>query len=558
MSAIIFRRLGLSLGLLCSLWVGCFAQVVDTSKESSLQKPISLKLKIAQLPDALKQISKLTGVKLTCIAPVSDLKVTVLVKDIPAGLVLAKIASALDCEWKADGDLFRLTMDSEEIKNRDRYVAAESLSAQKEITDALNGIAEATTVDPQVAADELSKTKKPDNERLAVLGFVQHSPDPSLGRFLANLSSQDVAAFWRGEVVGGIGAPSSLANQNTQVAVGEAGGGFGPRSNSIRMRVPPATLVQYDPLLYQVNVWQGGAMRHFHLRPMHLVTQFKPEGKLASMPFGKEVLDWDQPIPIQGDFKKVNLDSADPTFSNAANRFSVSDLLENVFDVTGVPIVADAFRVSSGLKTARHSAQSLTAWLENLKANAHVFTRFEDGIITVRHGGFWRLRTFETPEEKLAPIERKVANGVMLEDYANFVSKLSSEQARALSLPGEAVTKFDSRPIEQGLPALRFFASLGSQMIGQAQLEGASFREFDANQRQLYQTAALEGAFYGSVSPSFASYLLRLSSTGDFTGLGFLMRNTVTNLNGAAVDTQSLIFGVNQSQAATYGLEFRQ
>jgi hypothetical protein len=276
------------------------------------------------------------------------------------------------------------------------------------------------------------------------------------------------------------------------------------------------------------------------------------------MPFGKEVLDWDQPIPTDGDITKVNLDAADPTFTNADNRFSVSDLLENVFDVTGVPIIADAFRVSSGLKTARHSVETLTAWLENLKVNSHVFTRFEDGVVVIRHCGFWRLRTFETPEEKLAPIERKVEAGVSIDDYANFVFKLTAEQARALSLPGESVTKFDTRPIEQGLPALRFYATLDNQMVGQAQLDGASVKEFDANQRQLFQVATLEAAFYGSVSPSFASYLIKLSSTGDPTGLGFLIRTGTTNVNGHAVDTQSFIFGVSPTQATTYTLAIGQ
>ena len=557
MNATIFRRLGLILVLIASLTVCSLAQGIDPSKESRLQALITVKLKIAQLPDALKQLGKLAGVRLTCIAPISDLKVTVLVKDVPVGLVLAKIANALDCEWKADGDVFRLTMDPNEIKNRDRYVLAENQIAQKEISDQINRIAEAASIEPKAAEDEIRDNRNLDPERLAVLNMVDHSPDASLASSLSRMTPQQATSFWRGEVVASSPVPISVASQNAD-GTGEVGGGLPPRSHALRIPVGATTLIQYDPVLYQVNVWQGGAVRHFSIRPRHLVSQFVPTGKLASLPFGKAVLAWDQPVPTNGDLTKVSLAAANPDFGNAGRRFSVSDLLEDAFDATGVPIVADAFRVSSGLTTPEHGAEAFTGWLENLKQKAHVSTRFEDGIVIVRHGGFWRLRAFEVPEENLVPLDRMPENGLTLSDYASLVAKLTVEQATALALPGEAVTKFDTRPIEQGLPALRFFASIESQTIAQAQGNGVAFDQLGQVQRQLFQIAVLEGAFYGTMSTRFTPYALRLASSGDSSGLGFLIRPAQSVVNGMEVDGQSLIFGLSPVQGTTFNLAIGQ
>ncbi len=155
-----FRRTW-CIGLLVILATAGHAQLADVSKDPRLLKPISIKLKIEQLPDALAKLSKLTGVKIESAPVIKDLKVTVMVQDVPAGLVLDKIAGALDCEWKADGPILRLSMDPDERTHRDRYIEAENQQALKEVQDGLATLVDLSSKDPAVLEQELRQMAGP-------------------------------------------------------------------------------------------------------------------------------------------------------------------------------------------------------------------------------------------------------------------------------------------------------------------------------------------------------------------------------------------------------------
>ena len=139
----LFRRAALVAVMTCLCGVAC-AQSADISHGANLDTPISLKLKIILIPDALKQISKQAWVKLTSLEPISDLKVTVFGKDVTAGLVLEKIASVLSCEWVHDGDLWRLHMAPEVSHARERIVLKEEELAQQDLTDEVKKLVEAS------------------------------------------------------------------------------------------------------------------------------------------------------------------------------------------------------------------------------------------------------------------------------------------------------------------------------------------------------------------------------------------------------------------------------
>jgi len=553
--------------LALGLFPKCFAQTGEIAKDPRLQKPVTIRLKIAQLPDALKQISKLTGVKLECMSLISDLKVTVLVSDMPSGLVLDKIANVLGCRWTADGDLFRLGMDSDERSRRDKYVEAENDAAQKEIEKELNQVALASTMDPLAAGQELQEQMaalkgdpsgkvKYDPDRVSLLKKVG-ATDIAFGQFLTNLNAAKVSAFWKGSVVVG---PSPLGRPDPAPVDATATSDQVPpqRTRPRRVPAPVPVFVQYDPLLYQVHISQRGATRVFAKRAAHLVTEFAPTGQLATLPFGKEVLSWDQGVPTDGDLAKQTMDPATIESKNANYKFSTADLLEQVFDTSGVQIVADAFRTPVTMQNAGHVGGSVGAWFAAFKLQSHVFTRFEDGVVLVRHGGFWRLRKFETPEELLAPLEKKASGtGPSLDDYAAFAAKLSPEQAEPFLVHGESVTKFDPKPIETCLPALQFYASLDSRAINLATQDGISYAQLQSTQRQLFDQAALEGVFLGASNVAFNESLIKLSTSGDGRGLGFLMRKGIVDPKGGTGDGQSMLFGANLNQASTYSIPLR-
>ena len=556
--------------LLASLVFGecAWSQASDVSKDARLQKPISIKLKIVQIGDAISKLSKISGVPLDRSPAIKDLKVTVLVHEVPAGLVLDKIAKTLGCEWKADGQLFRLVMNPDEQTARTRYSEAEEDAAQKEIAAELDTISRVSNMDPAAAQKELldlesakNGSKPPDPDRIDLLKHAMNRQDIMLGRFLSDLSNDKLSAFWRGDVVG---VPPNLAEQKFQEPT--ATGLAGPAPVTRGLTAPGASMssmplfVQYDPLLYRVQALQGFGIRYIAKRLGKIITSPLPAGALANMTFGKEVLSWDMPVPTDGDLTKLTIQPSKSPSQYSNHLYSIADFLEKAFDQSQVPIIADAFRVPALSKDFDRGVGEYTSWLSNLKKDNSLTTRFEDGFVLVRHGGFWRLRKFETPEEQIAVLEAKVSKtGPTLEDYGAFVSKLSPEQAKPFCIRNGSLVKFDTTPIERGLPALKFFAELDRGSIEKATQDGIAFAQMSAALRESFTDAAIQGVFFGASPSSFNLGLVNFAATGDGRGLGFLMRTgDVTRPDGAIGPAQDLVFGSSLTEATIYKLPVGQ
>jgi len=521
-----------------------FGQSANVVNDTRLKTPISVKLKIVQLPDALKQLTKLGGVKLTNVQTINDLKVTVFVKDLPEGVLLDKIAGVLGCEWKADGDLLRLVVDPEERIRRDRYIDAEDAAARKEVESELDRMARAGSTNPTATDDVHVGSVSP--------AGTGNPRDAALASFLSGLDGGRVSALWRGDVVAGSMPPSEAAGVDANSSGLSASGGFNQNRRRPRPALGAPIFMQYDPLLYQVQISSGASVRTVAKRPAHLITDYAPSGALANMPFAKEVLGWDQAVPAEGDLTKVSIAATDKISANAGHRLSIADYLEVAFDQTQVPIVADGFRTPTLSKELNHGVGPMTSWLATLKQENHFFTRFEDGVVMVRHGGFWRLRKFETPEEVLAPFEQKASKEKLsLDDYASLVLKLTPEQLKPFSTANQSVVRFDPHPIEVALPALQFYGSLDSRSIGRAMENGVSCNQLGSTQRSLFNQAAFEGVFLGAASAGFKQDLVRLYNTGDERGLGFVMRKGVP-AGGSAAAGQAMLFGASISEASTY------
>ncbi len=552
-------------------WLGSFAgicsvagaQASDIKADPRLQKPISLHIKIGAITDTLSQISKASGVVLDRSPSIKDLKVTVLVQDVTTSLVLDKIASTLGCAWKADGPTYRLVMTPDEQAARNRYVDSEESIAQKEVADEIVLISKLAYVNPTAARKELlelTEAKSKDQDRIEFLKRAINRQDVMLGRFLSSMSADKVSSFWRGDIIPA--TPALLAQS------------LDPTSSDSRLPAPvqrnkrfqPGTtpdgmpsFIQYDPLLFRLRVFQGFGVRNVATRLSTVVTEPLPTGSLAKMPFGKEVLEWDQDVPTDGEIAKASVSQTKDKSTYANGRFSVADFLEKAFDQTHLPIVADAFRVPAAAKSLDRGVGSLSSWLATLKADNHLTTHFEDGFIMVRHGGFWRLRKFETPEELYAELESKVSKtGPTLEQYGAFVSKLSAEQAKPFSLPEATLAKFDTVPLEVGLPALRFYSGLDSQLIAKATENGISYGQMSSSLRQAFITASVEGIFFDATQGSFLPTLLRLAQTGDARGLGFIMRTDQVKVNAATREGQDLVFGATASEATIYRIPVKE
>lgn len=86
-------------GILLILSSACSGQQSSPTLQATSAPHVTTRLKAAPLQEALKELSRLTGVRMTCSADTSDLKVTVLVNDLPLDIVQARLAETLHLTW---------------------------------------------------------------------------------------------------------------------------------------------------------------------------------------------------------------------------------------------------------------------------------------------------------------------------------------------------------------------------------------------------------------------------------------------------------------------------
>jgi hypothetical protein len=86
-------------GIWLAASVVCSGQQLATTPQATAPPRVTARLKGIPLSEALKELSRLTGVHLTASADTADLKVIVLVSDLPLDVVRARLADALHLTW---------------------------------------------------------------------------------------------------------------------------------------------------------------------------------------------------------------------------------------------------------------------------------------------------------------------------------------------------------------------------------------------------------------------------------------------------------------------------
>ncbi|MEZ0326313.1 MAG: hypothetical protein ACAH95_10445, partial [Fimbriimonas sp.] len=153
--------------------------------------------------------------------------------------------------------------------------------------------------------------------------------------------------------------------------------------------------------------------------------------------------------------------------------------------------------------------------LSALKAEAKVL----NGIVGVRHRGFWRLRQFEIPDsvkgayEQLAKVEP-----LTLDQYASFATRLKPAQVAAVMLEDAFSLDLDMTPFARMMPALQFYALLSPAQKREAH-SGLEAANLSPVQKKAFVDAMLNGTLK---SKSPITYLSPLYA-GDFSQVGVLV-----------------------------------
>jgi hypothetical protein len=494
----------------------------DVKSDKNLAKPVTLSIKYGAIDAVLKSISRQSGVDIESSGPISSAKLTIFVKDVPCNLVLDKIASVLGAEWKNLSGIRFVNWESGFSKEEAKYVAAEDKELRTHAEEDLTAILSRIEAENNASSGADGATN-PGSSPLPFGGppgqFLNRAMmADQIGKVLSSASQSDIDLFWKGTF-----ASVEVGPDNTPP----------PRTPGVRRRPiargssdPAMVYARYD--YYGTHSLQIGSSRYpmvsqrFEIPP-HL----QPEGDLAQTKFGKAVLAWSQ----------TDVDKDDPLFNEAIDDNTVpkvgfgavqghkstpqtdeatlktqSDLLERFFKLSHVPVVADGFRTSLPQGVEEPKGQTSVAWLKSLASLAGSYVRIEDGIASVRQGGFWRLPEYEVPESVLKPMETNAAK-LTLVDYARFFGGLTPSQARAFQSSNPPEVAFPTAFLSDSIPALRFISSLSSNFPVNGQ--PVPIGQLGGDSRTLLAESVADSVFSGKLwtktDPSLQSKIVTVS-----------------------------------------------
>jgi hypothetical protein len=179
---------------------------------------------------------------------------------------------------------------------------------------------------------------------------------------------------------------------------------------------------------------------------------------------------------------------------------TVADQLLNLSERSGVPVIADAFRLATTVPRW-FTANAVGDWIHSF--NQHRFLHFlgefkpghvrtEGGWLMFRYGSYWTNLEPEVPERLLQPMERKQHDlGLDIDDYANLSASLTPEQADGISRG--VLVGFDLRPLSGGFNTLLLWSSLSQTQKEQALGAGLPMSSLSSDQTGNMREVLAEG-----------------------------------------------------------------
>lgn len=185
-------------------------------------------------------------------------------------------------------------------------------------------------------------------------------------------------------------------------------------------------------------------------------TRLDPAVPTGESPFAKAAAAWPSlPKELAAEWNKPISTPQLPKSPWEGGLFSLGDLLTAWHDASGLPVVADAFRVP-----ARSRAMSPAGAFEVLQAIAGAegaSMKLADGVARLRHPGFWRLREQEIGESAWGAIERGTPT---VDALAAFASRLTPAQAASFRSLEAPLSKVRTDALRESYPALTLWSAL--------------------------------------------------------------------------------------------------
>ncbi len=225
-------------------------------------------------------------------------------------------------------------------------------------------------------------------------------------------------------------------------------------------------------------------------------SRLEPAGATGDSAFAKAAAAWPGVPKEIPEAWNAPVAPAYPTAKWLGGKLSLADLLVAWHAKSGLPVVADAFRVP--VRTTNLPPGGALAVLQAVSAAEGGSLRFADGVARMRHPAFWRLRAQEIPESTWRSIEDSKPT---LETLSNFATGLKPAQAATFLSLEPPLSKVDTTALREAYPALLLWSALpggarssllGGRAVGLAEVQGAS---------GAYAFALREAPYYGAGDP---------------------------------------------------------
>ncbi len=516
--------------MLCGLGIAQSSQTsnagrLNLKEDVRLQVKVSFRAKYLSLQEFTQRLSAQTGVPISVSSEYADEKLTLFVKERPAYEVMERAVEVLGLAW-GEGltqGSYRIVRSRQRIEEeaeyerrmaRNRQRLAEKLrelieESRSSLTEWLEGQKRART---DVAYDDSSEpqmdvayddSSEPEHERDLSSAIARGGIDLSmyiLGRWLSTWSETEWQRFWEGKVIKGtypatkdsLPLPSELPVWYQQI--------LQPRGVSLssdKVTIINSISIHYDSLrndaqyCFYADVSLASpeegyiessltANQGIYVEPEPYFSS--PESELPDILANIPLREPKAPLPCN------------------PNRWDclLADQLEWLSQHCDVPIVGQAFRVRSW-NTLDTEAKNLLECVSRLQMSHDL--EYREGYLLVRYSAdeACKHRRTEIPERVISEMERRATLKEMLDldDYAWFVSQLSEAQASNLREGAGFITPnqlaFETAPIAEALPALRFWASLTETQKRQV-LSGKAlpYNRLSPEQRNLFLRALEE------------------------------------------------------------------
>lgn len=498
--------------------------------DSRLAAAVRFDAKYLPLSDFAAEITKATKVKVEVDRAIADRKVAIFAER-PLDETMTRLAEALFLEWVPEGDGYRLRL-REDVAQEEKAMRAEEArvlaDGLRKGVQALAAIGRKPleTYRREYAAakaeyDESTQDKsEKGKQRSAQLAYSLRQRFPYSGQreiwdrgyALSQLTPVQLEGLVRGEPYFASTQPRPGMGRLDAKAgdlIGEAGASTSrPREGGMLMAAmfDPGTRTlafRYRTLGEQTGIL--GTDRH--LNPLEDPAYNQ---SLAKQPLALRIAEW-----VKGRDEAVMSaplsKPAEPPAIPAINAISQSDLLRWIHLKTGVPIVADAFRVAvnypdypqSGTIDAALKALTPQYYAPMMPPVPHY--RSNKGWLMLRHRRYWRRLDAELPERVLRPLEAKAMPTI--DDYANLAASMTPVQLANAKRPEDFLVAFPTYAFKD-IDALRLWASLPAGIRTNAQRSGIPLRSFSGPALAALREYLLSRLMTGYPPEEWLTYML--------------------------------------------------